>query len=84
MDKNESEDEDLRGNSNVYREIGPYLGTGFQLAATVAGMVFLGRWLDNLTGKDPLFILLFSFFGVGAGLYNFIKTVIYLGKKKEK
>jgi F0F1-type ATP synthase assembly protein I len=84
MDKNENEDEDFKGGSNVYREIGPYLGTGFQLAVTVTAMVFLGRWLDNITGKEPIFILIFSFLGVGAGLYNFIKTVIYLGKKKEK
>lgn len=84
MDKNESKDEDLKGSSNIYREIGPYLGTGFQLAITVAAMVFLGRWLDNITGKGPLFILIFSFLGVGAGMYNFIKTVTYLGKKKGK
>ncbi len=84
MDKNESEDEDSGNNSNIYKEVGPYLGTGFQLAVTVAAMVFLGRWLDNLTGKNPLFILVFSFLGVGAGMYNFIKTVIYLGNKKGK
>jgi F0F1-type ATP synthase assembly protein I len=84
MDKKENDDKDFKENSNIYREVGPYLGTGFQLAVTVAAMVFLGRWLDNLTGKNPLFILIFSFLGVGAGLYNFIKTVIYLGNKKGK
>ena len=84
MANNDNNDEDLRGNTNIYREIGPYLGIGFQLAVTVAAMVFLGRWLDNQTGKGPLFILIFSFLGVGIGMYNFIKTVIFLGKKKGK
>jgi len=84
MDKKESEEEDLKSSSNIYKEVGPYLGIGFQLAVTVAAMVFLGRWLDNLTGKDPLFTLICSFLGVGAGLYNFIKTVMYIGKKSGK
>ena len=47
---------------------------GFQLAATVALMVFIGIWLDKKTGKDPLFTLIFAFLGVGIGLYNFIKN----------
>jgi len=84
MAKSDNKDEDLNSSSNIYRDIGPYLGTGVQLAVTVVVMVFIGRWLDNLTGKSPLFILIFSFLGAGAGLYNFIKTVIYLGNKKDK
>ena len=84
MDKKDKEDEDFKDKSNIYQDVGPYLGTGLQLALTVAALVFLGKWLDNLTNKSPLFILIFSFLGVGAGMYNFIKTVSYLGKKKEK
>jgi F0F1-type ATP synthase assembly protein I len=84
MDKNDSKDEDSKQNSNIYQDVGPYLGIGLQLAITVAAMVFLGKWLDDITGKSPLFILIFSLLGVGAGLYNFIKTVIYLGNKKGK
>jgi ATP synthase protein I len=82
MDK--PEDKDLKNTSGIYKEVGPYLGIGFQLAATVAAMVFLGRWLDQKFGKDPLFTLIFAFLGVGIGLYNFIKTVIDLSKKSEK
>jgi ATP synthase protein I len=78
------EDKDLKNTSNIYKEVGPYLGIGFQLAATVALMVFIGIWLDKKTGQDPLFTLIFSFLGVGAGLYNFIRTVIDLSKKSEK
>jgi F0F1-type ATP synthase assembly protein I len=83
MDKPE-EDKDLKNTSNIYKDVGPYLGIGFQLAATVAGMFFIGRWLDQKTGRDPLFTLVFAFLGIGIGLYNFIKTVIFLGKKSNK
>jgi ATP synthase protein I len=82
MDK--PEDKDLKNTSAIYKEVGPYLGMGFQLAATVAVMVFIGRWLDNKTGHDSLFILIFAFLGVGIGLYNFIKTVIDFSKKSDK
>ena len=82
MDKKDKEDEDFKDKSNIYQDVGPYLGTGLQLALTVAALVFLGKWLDNLTNKSPLFILIFSFLGVGAGMYNFIRTVSYLGKTK--
>jgi ATP synthase protein I len=82
MDK--PEDKDLKNTSGIYKEVGPYLGIGFQLAATVAVMVFLGRWLDQKFGKEPLLTLIFAFLGVGIGLYNFIKTVIDLSKKSGK
>jgi F0F1-type ATP synthase assembly protein I len=78
------ESEDLKNTARILKEVGPYLGIGMQLAITVVGMVFLGRWIDSLTGKNPLFILIFSFFGIGAGLFNFIKTVINLSKKTDK
>ena len=82
MDK--PEDKDLENTSSIYKEVGPYMGMGFQLAATVALLVFIGIWLDKKTGKDPLFTVIFAFLGVGIGLYNFIKTVIDLSKKPDK
>ena len=81
---NKPEDKDLKNTSNIYKEVGPYMGMGFQLAATVALLVFIGIWLDKKTGKDPLFTVIFAFLGVGIGLYNFIKTVIDLSKKPDK
>ena len=78
------EDKDLNNTSGIYKEVGPYLGMGFQLAATVALLVYIGIWLDRKTGKDPLFTLIFAFLGVGTGLYNFIRTVINLSKKSDK
>jgi ATP synthase protein I len=82
MDK--PEDKDLKNTSGIIKEVGPYMGMGFQLAATVTLLVFIGIWLDKKTGKDPLFTLIFAFLGVGIGLYNFIKTVLDLSKKPDK
>lgn len=66
-----------------YRSVGPYLGLGTQLAATIVLMFFLGRWLDEQFDTTPLLIIIFSFIGGFAGIYNFIKTVINLNNKNK-
>jgi F0F1-type ATP synthase assembly protein I len=67
---------------NALRSAGPILGSGIQLAATVVLMFFLGRWLDSKFGSDPWLMLVGTFFGLGAGLYNFVKIVQRADKKK--
>ncbi len=69
--------------SGSYREIGPYLGLGTQLAATIILMFFLGRWLDDKLGTSPLLMIAFAIVGCFAGIYNFIKTVLNLNKRKK-
>jgi F0F1-type ATP synthase assembly protein I len=81
---NKPEDKNSKNTSGIYKEVGPYMGMGFQLAATVALLIFIGIWLDKRTGKDPLFTIIFAFLGISVGLYNFIKTVLDLGKKSDK
>ena len=66
--------------NKIYREVGPYLGLGMQLAITVTVMVFLGVWLDEKFDLSPLLTIVFASIGVSAGLYNFIKSVIKSGK----
>ncbi len=68
----------------VYAEIGQYLGLGFQLAASVVLMVFLGNWLDEKYNKKPLFLIIGACLGTFAGLYNLIKTVLEIEKKTKK
>lgn len=70
--------------TKYYKDVGPYLGTGVQLAATVVIMFFLGRWIDGKAGTDPLFTLVFAIIGIAAGLYNFIKTVLFLSKTEDE
>ena len=65
-------------------QLGPYLNLGWQLAITIIVMVFLGKWLDAQFDTSPWMIVCCSIFGVFAGMYTFIKTVITLDKKKKK
>lgn len=69
---------------NSYKEIGPYLGLGTQLAASIILMFFLGRWLDQKFETHPILTIIFSFFGGFAGLYNLIKSTININKKKSE
>ena len=66
-----------------YRDAGPYLGLGTQLAATMVLMFFFGRWLDGYFETEPWLTISFAFFGGFAGVYNFIKTVLLLNKKQK-
>lgn len=74
MKKNKFVDSENLG--KVYREVGPYLGLGLQLAATVAIMTFAGIWIDGELESSPTFTIIFACLGVFAGLYNFIKNVL--------
>ncbi len=67
-----------------YKKIGPYLGLGTQLAATVILMVFLGIWVDRQFSSYPIFIIFFSVLGMFAGIYNFIRSVTKLSDKKKE
>ncbi len=66
-----------------YKDIGPYVGLGTQLAATIVLMFFLGKWLDEKFELFPVLTISFTFFGSFAGLYNFIKTVLAINKKRK-
>lgn len=69
--------------TQTYKEIGPYLGLGTQLAATIVLMFFLGRWLDQKLDLEPILTIVFSFLGGFAGIYNVIKSTINLNHKKK-
>ncbi len=67
----------------TYRDVGPYLGLGTQLAATMVLMFFFGRWLDGYFETEPWLTISFAFLGGFAGVYNFIKTVLLLNIKQK-
>lgn len=75
--------DDTKKISDSYRDIGPYLGLGTQLAATIILMFFLGRWLDEKFSSSPFLMIFCSIIGGFAGIYNFIKTVLQLNEKKK-
>ena len=65
---------------NYLKDYAPYIGLGLQLALTVVVMAFLGIWLDGKFNSSPWLTIIFSFLGVFAALYNFIKEVIKSGR----
>lgn len=68
------EDNDTEQNK-VLHEVTPYLGLGLQLAITITAMALLGVWLDGKLDMSPILTISLSFFGIFAGMYNFIKSV---------
>lgn len=70
--------------SESMSQVGPYLGLGTQLAITIVILTFLGIFLDDKLHTKPVFILICTFFGAFAGLYNFLKSITQLEKKTKK
>ena len=70
--------------SESLREATPYLGLGVQLAATIALLAFLGNFIDDKLSTKPIFILVCTFFGAFAGMYNFIKNITAPSRKYDK
>ncbi len=70
--------------AKTYSDVGPYLGLGTQLAATIILMFFLGKWLDEKFEIFPALTIGLSFFGGFAGIYNFIKSVLNLNEKNKQ
>lgn len=77
------EPDKIKGNSNFYKDVGPYIGLGLQLAVTVTVMVFIGIWLDGYFETKPILTVVFAFLGVFAGMYTFIKSVLKAGNDKK-
>jgi F0F1-type ATP synthase assembly protein I len=69
--------------TKTFIEIGPYLGIGVQLAATIVLMILIGQWLDEKFSKNYLFTIIFAVLGVGSGMYNLIRTLNFLEKRKK-
>lgn len=60
--------------AQVVRDLGPYLGIGTSLAATILLGLGGGYWLDSRLGTRPWFFLLGGVLGLGLALYQFFKT----------
>lgn len=69
--------------NNSLREAAPYLGLGLQLAATIVIMVLIGDWLDRKFGYKYIFTIFFAVLGIGAGIYNLIRTINAIENRKK-
>jgi F0F1-type ATP synthase assembly protein I len=76
-DKSEikKEKSDIQG---TYREYGPYLTLGFQLAVAVVVFFFLGDWIDRRYGIAPIGKLVGTSIGMVGGFIKFFKSVASL------
>jgi F0F1-type ATP synthase assembly protein I len=68
----------------TYREYGPYLTLGFQLAAAVVLFFLIGHWIDNRYGIEPVGKLVGVLIGSIGGFVKFFKSVASLTADKEK
>ena len=64
----------------AYRQLAPYMGLGTELAASVAGMLLLGYFLDKHFNTSPWLLLAGATAGLIGGFFNFIKEVQRLTK----
>jgi F0F1-type ATP synthase assembly protein I len=84
MSDEEKKEKAFQSIGRAVREIAPYSGLGLQLAVTVVLFWFIGKMIDEHYGTQPLWMIVGAMVGIVVGMYNFIKSVIELGKKKEK
>jgi ATP synthase protein I len=64
----------------TYRQLGPYMGLGTELAASVVGMLLVGYFLDQHFNTSPWLLLIGALVGMIGGFYNFFREVQKLGK----
>ncbi|MCL4510876.1 MAG: AtpZ/AtpI family protein [Bacteroidetes bacterium] len=81
MKKKQSIGESL---GEAYRQLAPYMGLGTELAASVAGMLLVGYFLDKHFNTSPWLLLIGAAAGLIGGFYNFFKEVQKLGKRDTK
>lgn len=64
--------------------IGRYSHIGFLLGALSVGGFFLGRWIDGMIWKWPVFAIVFFMGGFALGFYRFILMIQEDGERKKK
>lgn len=62
----------------------PYIDAGWQLIGAIGLCAFAGWWLDKKFGTTPWLLLGGSMLGLFAGMYSFIRQVLYLAEKETK
>lgn len=82
-DEEKKKTELLPGFNQLYRDFGPYLSLGFQLAAAVLLFFFVGWWIDVNYETSPTFQLLGVLIGSVGGMVKFFRTVSNLNKSKK-
>lgn len=57
---------------------------GVTMVVTIGMCFFVGKWLDKKLGTDIIFLIIFTFLGIGAAFRNLYMMVILEYKKEEE
>ena len=64
--------------------MGPYLGLGLELAATLLIFIFIGQYLDKRWDTEPWLFLACAVLGFVIGFFNFFRTISRLTDRDRK
>jgi F0F1-type ATP synthase assembly protein I len=66
-----------------FRGMGRYMALGTQMVVTTVVIAAFGYWLDNKTGKEPLFLIVFFLLGSAMGFVVVYRAFRNGGDKPE-
>ena len=69
------------GLGQAYRNVGPYLTLGIQLAAAVVFFFLVGWWLDTRMETSPAFTLIGILLGFIGGMIKFFRSAAEMSKR---
>jgi ATP synthase protein I len=72
------------GDKSSLKQIGPYLGLGLELAATLLVFIFIGQYLDKRWDTEPWLFLVSAVLGFVIGFFNFFRTISRLTDRDRK
>ncbi len=65
-------------------QVGRYGGHGITLGVSIALFAWLGLKLDARLRTEPLFVLLGTFFGFGAGFYRMYRDLVIVPREDSR
>ncbi|MEN3043119.1 MAG: AtpZ/AtpI family protein [Fervidobacterium sp.] len=57
---------------------------GFTIISNIIVGIILGLFFDNIFGTEKIFLIIFTFLGTAAGIYNGIKYILKEVEKYER
>lgn len=54
------------------------------MAVPIFGCMLIGNWIDGITGKSPLWLVVFILLGAGAAFRNLFHIIMTENKKGNK
>lgn len=64
------------GSAGLAAQLGRYAGLGVTIGLSTAAFAWLGAWLDERLGTDPLLVILGAFLGFAGGFYSMYRRLV--------